>query len=133
MPIHGGVAIWLIARNKDLLVGPAIPPDARKHIEAILERNPAVEKIVHLRTRVLDPHTYRVAADLEFEGEVLAKRLEPSLEKAWEEIETYEDFRKFAAVFADDVVEQLGDEVDAIEKQIRDMYPQARYLDIETE
>ena len=129
----GAVAIWLIARNKDLLVGPAIPKDARKHIEAILERNPAVEKIVRLRTRVLDPHTYRVAADLEFEGEVLAKKLEPSLEKAWEEIETYEDFRKFAAQFADDVVEQLGDEVDAIEKQIRDMYPQARYLDIETE
>lgn len=129
----GGVAIWLIARNRDLLVGPAIPPDARKRIETILERNPAVEKIVHLRTRVLDPHTYRVAADLEFEGEVLASRLEPKLEEAWEKIETYEDFRAFAAVYADDVVEQLGDEVDAIEAQIRDTLPQARYLDIETE
>ena len=127
------VATWLIARNRDLLVGPAIPRDARERVEAILASHPAVEKIVHLRTRVLDPHTYRVAADLEFEGDVLASRLEKRLEEAWPEIETYEDFRAFAARFADDVVQELGDEVDAIEEEIQRSLPQARYLDIETE
>ena len=128
-----GVAIWLITRNRDLLVGPAIPRDARDQVRALITRHPAVEKIVHLRTRVLDPHTYRVAADLEFEGEYLARQLEPKLRAAWDEIETYEDFEAFAARYADDVVEQLGDEVDAIEAEIRQLLPQARYLDIETE
>jgi solute carrier family 30 (zinc transporter), member 9 len=127
------VAIFLIARNRSLLVGPAIPADARAQVRQLLARHPAVEKIVHLRTRVLDPHTYRVAADLEFEGEYLAKKLEPRLREAWAAIETYEDFEAFAAQYADDVVEQLGDEVDAIEGEIRQLLPQARYLDIETE
>ena len=128
-----GVAIFLIARNRDLLVGPAIPLEARRRIEEIIEQNPAVEKIVRLRTRVLDPQTYRVAADLEFEGEVLARKLEPKLREAYARIETYEDFQAFAARYADDVVEQLGDEVDSIEEAIRRTLPKARYLDIETE
>ena len=92
-----------------------------------------MEKIVRLRTRVLDPQTYRVAADLEFEGEVLARKLEPKLREAYARIETYEDFQAFAARYADDVVEQLGDEVDSIEEAIRRTLPKARYLDIETE
>ena len=129
----GCVAIFLIARNRDLLVGPAIPPEARRRIEEIIEQNPAVERIVRLRTRVLDPQTYRVAADLEFEGEVLARKLEPQLREAYSRIETYEDFQAFAARYADDVVQQLGDEVDAIEDAIRHTLPKARYLDIETE
>ncbi len=129
----GVVATWLVARNRDLLVGPAVPAAATAEIRSILADNPVVEKIVHLRTRVLDTDTYRVAADIEFAGEALAAKLESRLREAYPEIESYEDFRAFAATFADAVVEQLGDEIDAIEEAIRRYEPKARYLDIETD
>lgn len=129
----GAVAVWLIARNHALLVGPAVPADVQDRIQRIVAANPAVLKIVRLRTRMLDTETYRVAADVEFSGDALAAKLEDKLRDAYPEIDSYEDFRAFAAEFADDVVEKLGDEVDAIEDEIQRTVPKARYLDIETE
>lgn len=129
----GAVAVWLIVRNRTLLVGPAVPPEVRERIQAAIERHPAVEKLIRLRTRQLDLETHRVAADIEFDGAVLADKLEDELKAAYAEIDSYEDFKAFADRFADDVVELLGDEVDAIEAAILEADPRARYLDIETE
>jgi zinc transporter 9 len=129
----GAVAVWLIVRTRHMLVGPAVPKAARERIRAILAQHPAVEKIVVLRTRMLDTETYRVTAELEFAGDALAAKLEDRLRELYPEIRTFEDFRAFAARYADDVVELLGDEVDAIEEAIRSEVPEARYLDIETE
>lgn len=129
----GAVAAWLIARNHALLVGPAVPADVQERIQRIVAANPAVHKIVRLRTRMLDTETYRVAADVEFSGDALAAKLEDTLRDAYPEIDSYEDFRAFAADFADKVVEKLGDEVDAIEDEIQRTVPKARYLDIEAD
>jgi zinc transporter 9 len=129
----GAIAIWLITRSRHLLVGPAIPRDKRQRIVDILASRPMVEKVVNLRTRVMDTETYRVAADIEFDGENLADLLEEMLRREYPEISSYDDFRAFAARFADQVVEKLGDEIDAIEQQIQKEVPRARYLDIEAE
>ncbi len=129
----GAVAIWLIWRNHQLLVGPAVPAEARERIRQVLASNPHVEKIVRLRTRMLDNDTYQVDADVEFDGETLAQKLEPAIREAYPDIESYEDFEAFAHEFADQVVEKLGDEVDAIEDEIQRIVPRVRYLDIETE
>lgn len=129
----GTVAIWLIWRNHGLLVGPAIPQEIRDQVRRILEENPAVEEVVDLRTRILDMDTYRIKADLKFDGKLLAQKLEAKIKKAHEGIRTYEDFKRFAADYADDVIELLGDEIDAIEKAIRDEVPKARHLDLEAD
>jgi zinc transporter 9 len=129
----GAIAICLIARSRRLLVGPAVPPEVHQQIRRIITSHRSVEKIINLRTRVLDTETYRVAADLEFDGEQLAEKLEAGLRQAYTEISSYEDFRAFATHYADDVVEALGDEIDAMEEEIRQQVPKARYLDIETE
>lgn len=129
----GAVAAWLIVRNRALLVGPAVPPEVRERIQAAIDRHPAVEKIIRLRTRQIDLDTHRIAADVEFDGAYLANKLEDKLREAYPDIESYEDFKAFAGQFADDVVELLGDEVDAIEAAIIEADPKARYLDIETE
>jgi zinc transporter 9 len=129
----GAIALWLIARSRYLLVGPAVPRRDQERIRSILANNPMVEKIVNLRTRVMDTETYRVAADVEFAGEVLAAEFEETLQQDYDNIADFKDFRAFAARFADQVVERLGDEIDDIEKTIRREVPKARYLDIETE
>jgi zinc transporter 9 len=129
----GAIAFWLVARSRYLLVGPAVPRRDLDRIRSILASNPMVEKIVTLRTRVMDTETYRVAADVEFAGAALAAEFEEDLQTSFGEITDYEGFRAFAARFADNVIERLGDEIDDIERAIRAEVPKARYLDIETE
>ncbi len=129
----GGIAIWLVARSRHLLIGPAIPADKRERIRTIIAASPVVEKIVNLRTRTMDSETYRVAADIEFAGEVLAEQHEPLLRESYPKINNYQDFHDFAINYADVIVEALGDEIDAIEDSIRKECPKARYLDIEIE
>ncbi len=129
----GAIAIWLIRRNHTLLVGPAIPGEARERIRRTLASHPAVERVVRLRTRTLDTETWGVTAELDFSGEAIAARLEPMLREEWERIGGWDDFRAFAARYADAVLDELGDEVDAIEQEIRTAFPRARYLDLEAD
>jgi len=129
----GAIALWLISKSRNLLVGPAVPAAVHERIQTIIAGNPVVEKIVRLRTRVMDSETYRVAAEVEFAGDTIAKNFDEELRAAYSKISDYEGFRAFAAEFADQVVERLGDEIDDIEQAIQTEFPKARYLDIEAE
>lgn len=129
----GFIAIWLIYRNTQLLVGASIPPKIREQIEKIINANPAVEEIVDMKTRILDTETYRIKADIRFDGEALADKLRPQVDAAYESIKSADDLRKFAKEFADDVVELLADEIDTIEKRIQEEIPKARHMDLEAD
>ena len=129
----GLIAVWLIYRNTQLLVGASIPPKIRNQVEQIIRDNPTVEEIVDLKTRILDTETYRIKADVRFDGEAFADRLKSQIDQAYDKVESREDFHKFAKDFADDVVELLADEIDNIEKQIQEKVPKARHMDLEAD
>ncbi len=92
-----------------------------------------VEEVVDLKTRVLDTETYRIKADVRFDGEALAEKLNDRLAPAYAKINSFEDFQEFAKDFADDVVDLLADEIDAIEKKIVSQVPKAKHMDIEAD
>ena len=127
----GFVAIWLIVRNHAILVGPSIPLEVQSRVRAVINNHAAVEDIKEFKTVMLDSQTYDIMADIEFHGDVIARSLEPKLEAAYASIHSLEDFKGFAATYADDVIHALGDEIDALEEEIRRNVPEAKYLDIE--
>ena len=129
----GGVAVWLIIRNHHLLIGPSIPPHIRRQVRKIIEQDPAVEEVSNLRTRLIDTETYRITAELRFDGAALVEKLKPKLAQRYGRIETVDDFHRFAAEYADEVIELLGDEIDAIERKVCAKVPKARYLDLEAD
>jgi zinc transporter 9 len=129
----GGIAIWLIHRNRELLVGAAMPPHLRQQVLQILQENPTVEEVVDLRSRILDTETYRVKADVRFDGQELAKKMETDLRAAFEKIENYEQFAEFISQYADGLIDLLADEIDAIEHKIRQKVPKVRHLDLEAD
>lgn len=129
----GAIAIWLIRRNSQLLIGASIPEHVRLQVLRILNQNPAVEEVVDMKTRVLDTETYRIKADVRFDGKALARQLEPQIEEAYGEVKSLSDFKSYSAQLADDVVDLLADEIDAIEMRIAKDIPQARHMDIEAE
>jgi len=127
----GAVAIWLIVRNKELLVGRSMPADARAKVREVLRNRKTVEEIVEMKSRVIDTETYDVLVTVEFAGERFAERMEDTLRTAWDGIEDYPQFRTFAVKFADQIVESLGDEIDALEREIEAAVPQIKHIDIE--
>ncbi|MBM83021.1 MAG: cobalt transporter [Planctomycetaceae bacterium] len=129
----GAVAIWLIARNRELLVGASIPSHIREQIEKIIVDNPAIEKVVDMQTRVLDTETYRIRANLKFDGAYLAQKKQAELEAAYGDIKDVDEFKAFAVKYADDLIDMLADEIDAIEKQVKEQVPAAEHLDLEAD
>ncbi|MEC9093425.1 MAG: cation diffusion facilitator family transporter [Planctomycetota bacterium] len=129
----GLIAIWLIGRNSKLLIGVSVPAPIREQVLNIIKQNPAVEEVVDFKTRILDTETFRIKADVRFDGEALAHKLEPELKSAFDKIKDFQDFRNFAQQYADDVVELLADEIDAIEKRIQENIPQAKHMDLEAD
>ena len=128
----GGVAVWLTFRNKELLMGRSAPEEATDMIRKAIEGDNTVERIVTLKSKVIDTETYDVLVELEFHGEKLAERLEPRIREAYDKgINDYDAFYDFTKVFADDVVELLGTKVDELEKKVMDAVPQVKHIDVE--
>ncbi len=129
----GAMAIWLVIRNQQLLLGPAIPDVERDAIRAILQNSPIIEEVVDFRTRMLGTEQYRIKANVVFDGNVLSTALDGRLQAAWDKLETYEQFRDFCHRYADQVTDLLGDRIDALEAEIIAAVPKVKHIDIEAD
>lgn len=129
----GFVAIWLIQRNREILVGSAIPREDQAAIQETLKQHPAVEEVEELRTRVEDASRYTVNLSIDFDGRAIATKLTPFLEKQFEPIQNgdFPHFQEFAGNFAEAIIDELGEQVQDLENKIREAVPQATHVDIE--
>ncbi|WP_298867519.1 cation diffusion facilitator family transporter [uncultured Gimesia sp.] len=127
----GGIAIWLIIRNQELLVGPSIPPKAKKQIIRILQNNPLVDDVIDLRSRVLSIDNYRIKVDLSFNPKELSELLKKKALAAYPQIENEQDFEKFCLKYTEDLLDTLAEEIDKIEHEIQRHVPKAQHLDLE--
>lgn len=127
----GGIAVWLIIRNQELLVGPSIPQKDKNRIDNILKNNPLVEDVIDLRTRVLSIDNYRIKVDLSFSYQELTKRLKKKALAAYPDITNEQDFEKFCQDYTKDLLDTLTAEIDQIEHEIQKQVPEAKHLDLE--
>ena len=127
----GVVAILLIVRNHNLLVGPAVPADVRQAIHRILREHPTVERVVKLRASVIDLDRYDITATIDFDGAKIAERIEGQLARALNE--TGADPKALALSVTEEILGAIGQEIDRIEEAIRAEVPEARHLDIEAD
>ena len=86
-----------------------------------------------MRTRILDSETYRIKADIHFDGTALAEQVSQQLEAEYDRIKNVDDFKAFAGRYADQVVDLLAAEIDKIERRIREEVPEAKHLDLEAD
>ena len=127
----GGIAVWLIIRNQELLVGPSIPPKTKQQVIRILKNNSLVDEVIDLRSRILSIDNYRIKADLSFNAKELSKRLKKKALAAYPEIKTEQDFEQFCQKYTEDVLDTLAEEIDKIEAEIQRQIPEAQHLDLE--
>ena len=129
----GMVAIWLGYKNRELILGRAMPPELQKEIVEFLTDQPSIHQVKDVRTRVIGADTFRLKADVEFEGGAVAATLVDWVVEEVPAITGRAQAEKFAQAFGDRLLESLGDEVDRIESRLIERYPGIRFIDLEAD
>jgi len=130
----GCMAIILIDKNRKLLIGKAIPHQIRDDIIELMEQDDIIEKVLDFKSTMLDTDTYHIKCEIECNGTGLLKEINRNnfLKNEYEEVkESYADFLEFCIDYTRRVPRVIGTKIDAIEKKIKDKFPQVRHIDIE--
>ena len=129
----GGIAVWLGLKNRHLLLGPAIQGPIAEDAEAFLRTRPAVKRVREAKTRIIGADKYGMTAELEFDGAYLGRRLTPFVAEHADKLGDADAQEAFAADFGAKLLDELGDEVDVIEAEFREKFPELRYVDLEAD
>ena len=130
----GFVAVFLISKNRTLLVGRAIRVEDAAVLSNIFEQDPAVEHIAIQQAVVTGTNSYSVRAEIDFDGRYLANKY-----LAKEDIDTLhkrtsanpDALKTFLGDYGESLMELVGDEIDRIEAKILVALPKATQIDIE--
>ncbi|KAK8629151.1 hypothetical protein V6N13_078004 [Hibiscus sabdariffa] len=126
----GMVAIFLIQRNRHALIGRAIDDhDMQKVVDALYD----------CKSEVIGPGFFRFKAEIDFNGVVVVQNyLNRTGREEWakqfrESAKEKDDsaLLKIMSNYGEEVVTALGSEVDRLEKEIQELVPGIRHVDIE--
>ncbi len=133
--LMGYLAVFLIRKNKDHLVGKAVDKRQRDAIRKILEGDEVVEHIEGMKAVVMGAESSRLAANIEFDGRKVASRVLEGmdLDEILAKTKSREELEHFLTEFGDMVTDQLGDEIDRVEQNIRDVVPGLTSINLEAE
>jgi zinc transporter 9 len=126
----GVVAIYLVAENRTLLLGRAVPAGVEDTFVRVLKSRGSVLEVHDVKTRRLTPEAYKLKAEVTFDPAYLAFRIESALPADGRALAAPER-RRTALALATVGVTALGEEIDAIEDAVRAAIPEAKHIDIE--
>ncbi|MFT4627469.1 MAG: zinc transporter 9 [Myxococcota bacterium] len=129
----GLVAVFLIAKNRALLIGRAIRVEDRDRLEALLEADEAVDDVVVQRAMVIGASAYRINAEIKFNGDYLAQKWldGQDITALHARLNSPEALEAFLIEYGETVIERVGDEVDRLESRIREVLPKAKNIALE--
>uniref|UniRef100_A0A9I9DV22 Cation efflux protein transmembrane domain-containing protein n=1 Tax=Cucumis melo TaxID=3656 RepID=A0A9I9DV22_CUCME len=135
----GMVAIFLIQRNRHALIGRAMDENDMQKVLQFLKNDPVVDALYDCKSEVIGPGFYRFKAEIDFNGVMVVQNY---LTRTGRE-EWAREFRRAAkskddstllkimSNYGEEVVTALGSEVDRLEKEIQELVPGIRHVDIE--
>lgn len=130
----GVIAVYLIAKNREFLLGKAIPSDISEEIHEFIASSPYIEKVLEFKTEVLDIGKYHIKCEIEFNGAALLSEMteQDNLREQYDAVkDDFEEFKKFVVYQTNRVPRLIGRKIDEIEKDVIHKYPQVKHLDIE--
>ncbi|MBA0730901.1 hypothetical protein Golax_026026 [Gossypium laxum] len=133
------VAIFLIQRNRHALIGRAIDEHDMQKVLHFLKNDPVVDALYDCKSEVIGPGFFRFKAEIDFNGVVVVQNyLNRTGREAWarqfrESAKEKDDsaLLKIMSNYGEEVVTALGSEVDRLEKEIQELVPGIRHVDIE--
>ncbi|MFM2374865.1 MAG: hypothetical protein RLZZ234_860 [Candidatus Parcubacteria bacterium] len=128
------IAVYLIAKNREFLLGKSIPQNISEGIYEMIETSPYIDKIVDFKSEILDIGKYHIKCEVEFNGSALLEEImeQDDLREEYKNVQgDYEEFKKFVVYQTNRIPRLIGRKIDEIEKGIIEAYPQVTHLDIE--
>ena len=135
------VALFLIQRNRSVLIGRSMAPDDFNAVVSRLLADPVVHHVYEARSEEIGPGVYRFSADLDFHGDVIVSRYLAKVDVAalrskFARTVEGEGERAFEATLKEHgarIVQAVGAEVDRMEAEIRRVVPGVQYVDLEAD
>ncbi|GKV26728.1 hypothetical protein SLEP1_g35976 [Rubroshorea leprosula] len=135
----GMVAVFLIQRNRHALIGRAMDDHDMRKVLHLLKNDPVVDAVYDCKSEVIGPGFFRFKAEIDFNGVVVVQNyLSRTGREEWakqfrEAAKEKDDcaLLKIMSNYGEEVVTALGSEVDRLEKEIQDLVPGIRHVDIE--
>jgi zinc transporter 9 len=125
----GVMAVVLAVVNGRLLLGRAADHELEDEIRELIASQLSVESVEHLTTRVVGPSMLRLSCEIELHGSALIDREQFELEV--EELRAGNDPAPILADASKRMVRLVGAEINALERVIRERYPQVVVIDLE--
>jgi len=124
----GFVALYLVVENRKLLLGKAVPIGVEESFVRILEQWPSVVSVHDVKTQQLTPEAYRLKAEVRFKPQYFASQLEDRRTGR-----SLADAEPSTTVLVARTIRMLSDDIDAMERAVKKVIPQALHIDIEIE
>ncbi|CAM8953871.1 unnamed protein product [Rhodiola kirilowii] len=137
--ILGMVAIFLIQRNRHALIGRAMDDHDMERVLTFLKNDPVVDSLYDCKSEVIGPGFFRFKAEIDFNGVVVVQNYikrtgREEWAKQFREAANEDDdamLLKVMSNYGEEIVTALGSEVDRLEKEIQEIVPGIRHVDIE--
>ncbi len=131
----GVIAIYLGAQNRAYLLDRAVSADIQARVLGVIRSGKSVEHIDRVQTRIVGAELFSFTAEVSFDGKILSDRIQQKMdiEQAFEELKSPEDLDRLLDQHAKVVVDELGEEIDRIESEVRKQVPSAQFIQLEVD
>lgn len=125
----GFMAIMLATANGRILMGVAVHKDEEEEIREFVESYPSVERVTSIKTGVMAPGRVRLVMEVEFHGGTLINRQQ--IERDADRIRDGEDPAYILVETAERMVRTVGREINKLEADIQERFPEIVSIDLE--
>ncbi|MCO4763708.1 MAG: cation diffusion facilitator family transporter, partial [Myxococcales bacterium] len=127
----GFVAVTLVRMNQRFLIGSAVDPEIDTAIKEILATRSSIEAVHRIQSRWVGPSTFAYKAEVDFDGTWFAAELQDTYGPIFRQANEEEAVSKLLGIYTEHVARLMAREVDAIETQIAERFPQAAFIELE--
>jgi zinc transporter 9 len=131
----GVIAIFLGRQNRTYLIDRAISGDVQNKILTIIRSHKAVDGIFDVKSRIIGAGQMSFTADIEFDGKDISDKVQErmDLKKEFDALKSPEDLDRLLDNHARVVVDELGNEIDRIENELKTQIPGASFIQLEVD
>ncbi len=132
--ILGVLAVLLIIKNHQYIIGKSLSTELTEEIVEALEKDECIEHVTEFKSVAVDTNKYRIFASVEWNGSPLYEDIydDGDLQKEFDEIkDSFPEFTKLMFRMTDRIPRLVGNRIKVIEKEIIEKFPVVAYVDIE--
>ena len=131
----GAIAVFLGYQNRAYLIDRSISHDVQQKILNIIRSHNTVDGVFDVKSRIIGAGQLSFTADVEFDGKDISDKVQQrmDLEQEFKNLKSAEDLDRLLDNHARVVVDELGHEIDRIEKQLKEQVPGASFIQLEVD